>query len=36
LHLAKQLGYINEVEYIKFCSLTTEISKLLSGFIKTL
>jgi four helix bundle protein len=36
LHLAKQLGYISEIEYLKFCSLTIEIAKLLSGLIKTL
>ncbi len=36
LHLAKELGYINEVEYVKFSGLTIEIAKLLSGLIKTL
>ena len=36
LHLAKQLGYIKDEEYTKLSDLTVEISKLLSGLIKTL
>ncbi len=36
LHLAIQLGYINGEDYNKLSNSTIEISKLLSGFIKTL
>ena len=36
LHLAIQLGYIKDVEYKKLSDSTVEISKLLSGLIKTL
>lgn len=36
LHIAKDLGYINLESFEKLHSLSTEISKLLSGFIKKL
>lgn len=36
LSLALELKYINKTEYDKFYRLSLEISKLLSGFIKTL
>jgi len=36
LYLAFQLNYINKEQYNKFRNLSIEISKLLSGFIKTL
>jgi four helix bundle protein len=36
LHLAKELGYVSEVETEKFIERATEISKMLSGFIKQL
>ena len=36
LHIALELNYINEKDYIEAYSLTLEISRLLSGFIKTL
>lgn len=36
LHLALNLGYLNKEQYEKYCNLSVEISKLLSGFIKTL
>lgn len=34
--LAKELGYMSEKDYNKVSELSTEISKILSGFIKTL
>ncbi len=36
LHLALELKYINNNQYNKLNALSTEVSKLLSGFIKTL
>jgi four helix bundle protein len=36
LYLAKDLKYINNEEYAKLNNITLEISKMLSGFIKTL
>ncbi len=36
LYLAKELEYINEEEFINFYTKSIEISKLLSGLIKTL
>jgi len=36
LHLALQLGYIKDIEYKKLSDSTIEVSKLLSGLIKTL
>lgn len=36
LYLAKELNYISEGEFLKFYSDSIEISKLLSGLIKTL
>jgi four helix bundle protein len=36
LYLAKDLNYINEDEYIFLITQSTEVSKLLSGLIKTL
>ncbi len=35
-HLAKKLGYISDKEYCLLYESTIEISKMLSGFIKTL
>ena len=36
LYLAIELKYISQEEFIRLNNLTTEISKVLSGFIKTL
>ena len=36
LYLAKDLQYISEINFENLCSACMEISKLLSGFIKTL
>lgn len=36
LNLALELKYVNEIEFKKAYNLTVEISKMLSGFIKTL
>jgi len=36
LHLALKLEYISKIKYDEWYALTTEISKMLSGFIKTL
>lgn len=36
LYLALNLGYLNKEQYEKCCNLSVEISKLLSGLIKTL
>lgn len=36
LHLALSLGYITKEQYEKYYNLSVEISRLLSGFIKTL
>ena len=36
LYLALELGYISKNDFEKFYNLSVEISKLLSGFIKTL
>ena len=36
LYLALELGYLSKEDFKKFHNLSTEISKLLSGFIKTL
>ncbi|MDO8591057.1 MAG: four helix bundle protein [bacterium] len=35
LYLAKELGYIKEVEFMELSSLSSEISKIISGFILT-
>ncbi|MEK7134731.1 MAG: hypothetical protein AAB805_00100 [Patescibacteria group bacterium] len=36
LSLALELEYITREQYQKYCGLSVEISRLLSGFIKTL
>lgn len=36
LYLALDLGYINKIEFEEMFNLSVEISKMLSGFIKTL
>ncbi len=36
LYIAVQLGYISQEDFCKQYNLTVEISKILSGFIKTL
>lgn len=36
LYIAKELGYISEEEFTNFYNSSVEISKLLSGFIKSL
>jgi four helix bundle protein len=36
LYLAKDLNYIHEEEYLNLMKLSNEVSKMLSGLIKTL
>ncbi len=36
LYIALELGYVSKVEFEEFYNLTIEISKILSGFIKSL
>ena len=36
LYISYELGYITKQDFDRLCALSVEISKLLSGFIKTL